>query len=346
MSEHAPPNPDLHTAAQALIGGPGATPRPGRDPVNQPMINSWLEALGDANPIHTDHTAARNAGHHTVVAPPAMTQAWTMPTLGAERDDDHPTVKLFELLDSAGYTSLLATDCDTVYHRYTAVGEHLSLHAELAACDGPKKTALGEGWFCTVRSTWKVGDEIVADMNFRMLKFRPAHRTAPADHAPGAPRTPMTGENSRYGGAPTRLVPEHPPRAAVGDRLPELVIDATPTFIVAAALATRDFQPVHHDRDTARARGSQDIFANILTDTGLVQRFVTDWAGQRAQITSLALRLGAPWYAYDTLRLAGEVRAVHGQRVSIAVTGTCALGKHIIATVEVVMDRTAGTDAA
>ncbi|MEV0251063.1 MaoC family dehydratase N-terminal domain-containing protein [Nocardia sp. NPDC050712] len=334
---------DLYAAAQALIAGPEAAARPARDPINQPMINNWIEALGDANPIYLDPAAARAAGYDTVVAPPAMTQAWTMPALGAERDDDHPTVKLFELLDSAGYTSLLATDCDTVYHRYTALGEQVSLQASLTACAGPKQTALGEGWFCTVRSTWLVGAEVVAEMNFRMLKFRPAARSdsaaaAPAEHDPGAP---LAGENARYGGAPTRLVPEQPPLAEVDDRLPELVISATPTFIVAAALATRDFQPVHHDRDYARARGSQDTFANILTDTGLVQRFVTDWAGSRAQITSINLRLGAPWYAYDTVTLSGRVSAVAGQRVSVAVTGTCALGKHIIATVELIMDRTA-----
>src|SRR5699024_10619096 len=97
------------------------------------------------------------------------------------------------------------------------------------------------------------------------------------------------------------VCPAEPPAVAVGDRLPELTIEGTPTFIVASALATRDFQDVHHDRDLAHQTGSKDIFVNILTDTGLVQRFVTDWAGQRARITSIKLRLGVPWYAYDSL---------------------------------------------
>ncbi|MBC7306352.1 MAG: MaoC family dehydratase, partial [Dietzia sp.] len=96
----------------------------------------------------------------------------------------------------------------------------------------------------------------------------------------------------------------------MGDRLPELTIEGTPTFIVASALATRDFQDVHHDRDLAHAKGSKDIFVNILTDTGLVQRYVTDWAGQRARITSIKLRLGVPWYAYDSLTLSGEVTGI------------------------------------
>ena len=96
---------------------------------------------------------------------------------------------------------------------------------------------------------------------------------------------------------------------SVGDRLPGLSIHGDPTFIVSTALASRDFQDVHHDRDKAQQRGSKDIFVNILTDTGLVQRFVTDWAGPRARITSIKLRLGVPWYAYDTLHLSGEVVA-------------------------------------
>ena len=72
---------------------------------------------------------------------------------------------------------------------------------------------------------------------------------------------------------------------AVGEELPPLELDVTPTFVVSTALATRDFQDVHHDRDLAVARGSKDIFLNILTDTGLVQRFVTDWAGPTALVS-------------------------------------------------------------
>lgn len=119
----------------------------------------------------------------------------------------------------------------------------------------------------------------------------------------------------------------------VGDALPPLTIEATPTFVVATALATRDFQDVHHDRDLAHAKGSKDIFVNILTDTGLVERFVTDWAGPAARINSIKLKLGVPWYAYDAITFTGEVTAVDGAQVTLAVTGTNSLGKHVISTV-------------
>jgi len=104
-----------------------------------------------------------------------------------------------------------------------------------------------------------------------------------------------------------------PATIEVGTALPELVITADPTFVISTALATRDFQDVHHDRDKAVARGSKDIFVNILTDTGLVQRFVTDWAGPRAIVKSVALRLGVPLYGGDTLTLSGTVSAIHGK---------------------------------
>ncbi|MFM9377664.1 MaoC family dehydratase [Gordonia sp. VNK21] len=120
---------------------------------------------------------------------------------------------------------------------------------------------------------------------------------------------------------------------AVGELLPPLTIEATPTFVVATALATRDFQDVHHDRDLARQKGSKDIFVNILTDTGLVERFVTDWAGPAARIGSITLKLGVPWYAYDTITFTGEVTAVSGDETTVSVTGTNSLGKHVISTV-------------
>ncbi|GAB3457449.1 MaoC family dehydratase [Actinophytocola sediminis] len=125
----------------------------------------------------------------------------------------------------------------------------------------------------------------------------------------------------------------------VGEELPELVIDVTPTFVVSTALATRDFQDVHHDRDLARSRGSKDIFLNILTDTGLVQRFVTDWAGQDALIRQISIRLGVPCYAYEKLTFSGRVtdREVtdDGTHLVLAVAATNSLGDHLTGTVRV-----------
>jgi len=121
------------------------------------------------------------------------------------------------------------------------------------------------------------------------------------------------------------------PTIEVGAKLPELELYGDPTFIVSTAIATRDYQDVHHDRDKAQAKGSKDIFVNILTDTGLVQRFITDWAGPTAVIKSIGLRLGVPWYAYDTVTLSGEVTGVEADLVTLKIVGSNSLGDHVIA---------------
>lgn len=122
---------------------------------------------------------------------------------------------------------------------------------------------------------------------------------------------------------------------AAGTELPELAFDVTPTFVISTALATRDFQDVHHDRDAAVARGSKDIFLNILTDTGLVQRFVTDWAGADALVRSIKIKLGVPCYAGDRLVFTGRVDSVEGRVAVVEVTGTGQLGAHVSGTVTV-----------
>jgi hypothetical protein len=121
----------------------------------------------------------------------------------------------------------------------------------------------------------------------------------------------------------------------VGDKLPAWELPITPTFVVSSAIATRDFQDVHHDRDRAQAAGSKDIFVNILTSTALCERYVTEWAGNDVQIKGVALRLGAPAYPYDTLSFAGEVTEVADGVATIAVTASVEAGEHIIGTVKV-----------
>ena len=494
-------------AAEAIRADGGSAPRAGRDPINMPMIRNWTEAIGDANPVYESDEAARAAGHPGVVAPPAMAQVWTMRGLGRPREADDPLGRMTDLLDAEGFTSVVATNCDQTYHRYLAPGEEVTIRSELTDVVGPKKTGLGEGWFFTTRNLWSVGDEIVAEMDFRILKFRPpvasgdgesgstpaattgtSTASAPAEPAPrivaasGAPtddlvvgkvlrpsvshdteffwdgvrahelriqeledgtlqhppvpalwkdrdewtdyrvasgrgtvysfvvhhaprvpgRTrfpfvialveleegvrmlgelrdvdpaaveigmpvevdfldmpgdgspdaafgtdpwtlyawrPAAGSDSESSSAAAAVCPTEPPIATVGTALPELTIEGTPTFIVSSALATRDFQDVHHDRDLAQRKGSKDVFVNILTDTGLVQRFVTDWAGTRARITSIRLRLGVPWYAYDTLTLTGEVTDVADDGlVSLKIVGRDSLGAHVTATSTLYMD--------
>lgn len=120
-----------------------------------------------------------------------------------------------------------------------------------------------------------------------------------------------------------------------GDEIPVWELPITPTLVVSTAIATRDFQDVHHDRDRAQAAGSKDIFMNILTSTALCERYVTDWAGTDVQIKGISIRLGAPAYPYDTLSFSGEVTDVTDGIATIAVTGAVSLGAHVTGTVRV-----------
>jgi len=122
-----------------------------------------------------------------------------------------------------------------------------------------------------------------------------------------------------------------------GEELPELVVDITTTLIVAGAIASRDYQDVHHDEALARERGTPGIFMNILTTNGLVGRFVTDWAGPDATVERIAIRLGVPNFAGDTMRLTGRVTAAEQGVVEVEVAGRNRLGDHVTGTVTVAL---------
>jgi uncharacterized protein len=181
----------IRELAQRVAAGGPSRPRLGRDPVNLPMIRNWAEAIGDANPVYADAGAAGRSVHGGLVAPPAMAQVWTMGGLHPVRDgaDDDPLHLMSAVLDEAGFTSVVATNCEQEYHRYLRHGEHVAVSATLESVAGPKRTALGEGWFVTTRSTWYVGTEAVATMLFRLLKYRPpdAAASSGASAAAGAP---------------------------------------------------------------------------------------------------------------------------------------------------------------
>jgi acyl dehydratase len=135
----------------------------------------------------------------------------------------------------------------------------------------------------------------------------------------------------------------------VGDELPTLPLPITRTLIVAGALASRDYQDVHHDAELAKSRGSKDIFMNILTTNGLVGRYVTDWSGPRSTLSEVNIRLGAPNYPDCVMTLTGSVTEKeplvsgvdHGV-VTVAIRGANDLGDHVTGTVKLTLPLQAG----
>jgi acyl dehydratase len=124
---------------------------------------------------------------------------------------------------------------------------------------------------------------------------------------------------------------------SVGDEIPVLEIPLTRTLIVATAIASRDYQDVHHDPALAQEKGSPDVFMNILTTNGLVGRYVTDWAGPNALLRSVRIRLGAPNYPGDTMRLTGSVVGKADGMVELAIRGVNSLGDHVTGTVSLAL---------
>jgi hypothetical protein len=138
----------------------------------------------------------------------------------------------------------------------------------------------------------------------------------------------------------TALITKRFDEVSVGEELPPLVLDITPTMIVSTAIATRDYQDVHHDRDLAQQKGSKDIFMNILTTNGYVGRFITDWTGPEALLKKVAIRLGAPNYPYDTMTLTGSVTAKNDDgTIEVTVRGANSLGDHVTGTVTLELPR-------
>ena len=128
---------------------------------------------------------------------------------------------------------------------------------------------------------------------------------------------------------------------AVGDELPQFDLEVTATVVVAGAIASRDFMPVHHDRDYATAQGAPDIFMNILTTNGYVSRFITDWAGPESMLRSISIRLGGPAIPGKTLRFTGRVAGVSEEgderAIEVEIRAANDLGDHATGTVVVTL---------
>jgi uncharacterized protein len=193
----------LDQRLQGFVGRPTAPPLRARDPVNQPMIRHWCDAVGDANPVYTDPEAAAASRHGGVIAPPAMLQAWTMRGLDRRSlpDGDYLIGQLFALLDEAGFTSVVATNCEQEYVRPLRLGDHLTVTGVIDAVSEEKRTGLGPGHFVTWVDTYRTDDgELVGTMRFRVLKFRPPAPAAgtPEPEAPAARPRPAVSDDTRF----------------------------------------------------------------------------------------------------------------------------------------------------
>ncbi|MFI1029241.1 bifunctional MaoC family dehydratase N-terminal/OB-fold nucleic acid binding domain-containing protein [Streptomyces sp. NPDC020951] len=162
---------DLHPLLKAYEGLPAAVAGTGRDPVNAPMIRHWCEAMGDLNPAYTGPDA---------IAPPTMLQAWIMGGLSGHEGRAQAYDELLRLLDEAGCTSVVATDCEQEYARPLRPGDEVAFDTVIESVSPRKTTKLGTGYFVTTRTDVRVGESLVGTHRFRILKYAPVPARAPA----------------------------------------------------------------------------------------------------------------------------------------------------------------------
>lgn len=149
---------------QAFIGLSG-TPQHGRDTVNAAMIRHWCAAMGDTNPAYTGEDP---------VAPPAMLQAWTMPEPGSPVDANDVVAELYDLLDSHGFTGIVATNSEQDYLLPVRINDRITSTKTITAISGAKDTALGRGHFITSTVEFvNQNGEAVGKQLHRVLKYRP-----------------------------------------------------------------------------------------------------------------------------------------------------------------------------
>ncbi len=215
--------PSLDERLQSYVGLSSGPVTRAPDPVNVPMIRHWVEAMGDRNPVYLDDDAAREAGFPGIIAPPTMLQAWIMRglRLSLEQDaaraggatGDAPGDALMAALDEAGFTSVVATNCDQHYVRPLVPGDVLEVRSVIDSVSPEKATGLGVGHFVTTRLEYTdQRGELAATMRFRILKFKP-RPTAPT--APTAPSGAATTETAASAEPKTR--PKRPRPALTQD---------------------------------------------------------------------------------------------------------------------------------
>jgi hypothetical protein len=302
------------------LSGPAVAP----DPVNVAMIRHWVDALDDRHPAY-EETTAGTTRFGEIVAPPAMLQTWTMgrPTIAGIRERGGSAGEVgadspLSVLAAAGYVGTLATNSELTFGRYLRLGDVLTSDTAFESVSEQKHTGLGKGYFIAWSNRFfdATGDPVGRQL-FTVFKF--------------APGPPPESRDARG--------PRPAPEPLTGEELPPFDLEVTATVVVAGAIASRDFMPVHHDRDYAIAQGAPDIFMNILTSNGYVSRYVTDWAGPDSRVCQISTRLGGPAPPGKPLRFRGQVAGATADGdekvIDVVVRADNDLGNHLTSTVKV-----------
>jgi acyl dehydratase len=291
-------------------------------PVEHGYIWSSCASVENGNPIFWDVGAAEAITSGSI-APPSMVSVWFRPHHWAP-GRSHQLLPLqvhFDLKDRLDLPEAVMTDDTIVFHEPVRLGDLLRTHQVLRSVSGPKTTKLGEGRFWVIdvvyRNQW---DQLVAVETYTGFGYR---RSAPGGEPTGDQQrdglTAGMGRDSadtheasgkselRDWSKPSLLIDDVVP----GTKLEPLYYDVTATTVVLGALATRDWRPMHHDKDFAVHRnGTRDIFLNTPNQAAWFERYITDWTGPHGRLGRIRFRMKGSVFPGDTMALRGSVEGV------------------------------------
>lgn len=308
MSGAVSPAADFEERLAAFVGRVLVPLRPAADPVNQPMVRHWVEAMGDQNPVYVSDAAARATGRPGVVAPATMVQAWTMrgyAAAAAPAPDATAFDELVDLLAEDGYSSVVATDSDLEIVRELVPGDHVSVEEVVEAISPEKSTGLGAGRFVTTLKTYRDADgAVVATQRWRTLRFRPAPASTADEPAerPLRPRPAVNLDNAFWFEAARehRLVVQrcgqcgtlrHPP----GPCCPQCQSFEWDTVEASGRGTLYSFVVAHHPRHPAFDLPL--LIALVELEEGT--RLITNLTGVRADDVVIGMPLEVEWLDAD-----------------------------------------------
>ena len=181
------------------------------------------------------------------------------------------------------------TDNTIEFHTPVRMGDVLRTHQVLRSVSEQKTTKLGTGRFWVIDVVYANQDgDLVAVESYTGFGYR------------------RCGSRERRASTPQLLFDD----VAVGDELPPLDYEVSATTVVLGALATRDWRPMHHDKDFAVHRnGTQDIFLNTPNQAAWFERYLTDWTGPHGRLARVTFRMKGSVFPGDTMSLRGVVES-------------------------------------
>jgi uncharacterized protein len=287
-------------------------------PVERGYIWTSCASVENGNPLFWDDGVAERLTGGPI-APPSTLSLWFRPHHW-QPDQSAPRLPLqvhFDLKDALELPEAVMSDSEVAFHEPVRPGDVISTSQVLRSLSEPKTTKLGTGRFWVIDVPYRNQDGVLVGVEtFTGFGYRRAASSGSAGAVAGTGDEEVAAVD-RSAGGPTAGAGRWTAGAVlhaevgVGDRLPALVHDVSATTVVLGALATRDWRPMHHDRDFAVERnGAQDIFLNTPNQQAWLERFATDWTGPAGRLGRVRFRMRDSVYPGDTMTLTGVVEAV------------------------------------